>query len=497
MNPEGNPGLVGVRQIEFDRYPSVPPFDPSQRYAEYDFACYAEANAVYDAVRNVLRDLQLDRENMASEKWSPFRDLVKPGDKVVIKPNLVLDADNQEAVTTHASVIRPIVDYVWKALNGIGSIVICDAPVEYADFDRVAKRSGLQEMVQALNGRGYAIGLIDLRARKTITKNNVAIREFDDHEKSENAVGVDLRDTSFFAEENVKQDRLAYGDYGSDQTRKNHHPGCHRYRIARLILEADAVICVPKLKTHKKAGITCCLKNIVGINVDKDCLPHYTSGPANCGGDEFPALPVWRIPILYAYKAARSLLLGHLRRYTAKGISAAAGLLSKFRFKIDAQSPVGKADTAQRVYQLVTGTDYGGSWSGNETIWRMILDLNRIFRFADADGNIRAEKNRKVFYLVDGFISGVKDGPLTPHVMKPGIVAAGFNAALVDQAIIELAGIDAGKIPLYREAFSPKADWLHENLAMQIKLDGKQLERSGITPITRLQEPRHWDYTRN
>ena len=106
-----------------------------------------------------------------------------------------------------------------------------------------------------------------------------------------------------------------------------------------------------------------------------------------------------------------------------------------------------------------------------------------------------AEKRRNAFYLVDGFISGVKNGPLTPHVMKPGIVAAGFNAALVDKAMIELAGIDAGRIPLYREALSQKAAWLHENLAMRIKLDGKLLDHRGVRPIIRLQEPAHWDYT--
>ena len=72
------------------------------------------------------------------------------------------------------------------------------------------------------------------------------------------------------------------------------------------------------------------------------------------------------------------------------------------KFKIDKESPGGKADTAQRVYQLLTGTDYAGSWNGNETIWRMILDLNRIFLFADAKGKILSEELRKVFYVVDG-----------------------------------------------------------------------------------------------
>jgi len=489
--------LVGVRQIEFDQYPSLPPFDPDKKYVEYDFDYYSEANSVYDSVRNILNDLQLDMEKIATKDWNPFKEFIKPGDKVVIKPNLVLDADNQDAITTHASVIRPIVDYVWKALKGKGIIIICDAPMVEANFEKIVSRNGLLEMVKILNGRGYEIILEDIRARKTNKVNDVVVDEIVDPEKAKNAVIVDLKTMSFLDEETVQQHKLSYGAYRNDQIAMNHKKGKHLYQISRYVLDADVVISIPKLKTHKKAGITCCLKNLVGINVDKNYLPHFTSGPANLGGDEFPPLAVWRIPILYFYKAARLLLLGHLRKYTAKIVSLGAGVLNKFKFKIDRESPMGKVDTARRVYQLVTGTDYGGAWGGNETIWRMILDLNRIFLFADIMGNILSQKQRKVFYVVDGFISGVKDGPLTPHVIKPGVVAAGFNAAVVDRAILELAGIDANKIPLYREAISKKTDWLHENLNLQIKLNGKSLEMNNIKPVTILHEPKYWNYTKN
>ena len=134
MNSERIQNLVGVRQIEFDQYPSVPPFDPGKKYTEYDFDFYSETNEVYNSVRNVLYDLKLDIEKIDTKDWNPFKEFIKPGNKVVIKPNLVLDADNQDAITTHASVIRPVIDYAWKALNGIGSIVICDAPMVFANL---------------------------------------------------------------------------------------------------------------------------------------------------------------------------------------------------------------------------------------------------------------------------------------------------------------------------------------------------------------------------
>ncbi|MBN2399723.1 MAG: DUF362 domain-containing protein [Candidatus Aminicenantes bacterium] len=492
-----NQKLVGVRQINFDQYPATPPFDPDKKYAEYDFEILSTTNNVYDSVRSVFLDLQLDWKNRDTKNWNPFKEIISPGDKVVIKPNLVLDAADQDAITTHASVIRPIVDYSWKALQGRGVIVICDAPLVEADFDKIVLKNGLKQMVKIMNERGCKIILADIRTRKTRKINDVVVAEKIDPEKDQDAVVIDLKEMSFLDEDVVKQNRLSYGAYRRDMMKGFHRKGKHLYKVSRMVLSADVVISIPKLKTHKKAGITCCLKNLVGINVDKNYLPHFTSGPANLGGDEFPPIAFWRFPALFIFKTARLLLLGHWRRYMARLISSCAGLLNRFKFMIDEESPSGKAETAQRVYQLVTGTDYGGSWSGNETIWRMILDLNRIFLFADSKGNILSKQQRKAFYVVDGFISGVKNGPLTPHVIRPGIVAAGFNAAVVDRAMLELVGIDANKIPLYREAFTMKNDWLHGNSALQIKLNGRSVDPSHTEPLALLLEPKYWHFARD
>ena len=54
--------------------------------------------------------------------------------------------------------------------------------------------------------------------------------------------------------------------------------GRHRYLVARELIEADVVFNVPKLKTHKKAGVTGALKNLVGINGHKAYLPHHRKG---------------------------------------------------------------------------------------------------------------------------------------------------------------------------------------------------------------------------
>ena len=52
---------------------------------------------------------------------------------------------------------------------------------------------------------------------------------------------------------------------------------------------ADVVINLPKLKTHKKTGVTISLKNMVGINGYRNCLPHHTIGTPDASGDEFAA----------------------------------------------------------------------------------------------------------------------------------------------------------------------------------------------------------------
>jgi uncharacterized protein (DUF362 family) len=491
---EAMAGLVSVRQIDFDHYPQAPPYDPGREAIEYAGEHFAEGNDVYRAVRQALLDLGLDRERRGTKEWSPFAGFIAPGDKVVIKPNLVIDADLQDAVTTHASVVRPVVDYAWKALRGEGTITICDAPMVETDLDKVLDANGLREMIDILNRRGYRIDFEDLRARRTRKRHSVVIEEQTDRQKMSESVAVDLKELSCLEADGVKWNRLSDGSYGRQAMRLHHQKGKHLYRIAKKVLQADVVISLPKLKTHKKAGFTCCLKNLVGINVDKNYLPHFTSGPANLGGDEFPRIAAWRLPLWLAYSRARALLLGRFGSATAGVVSACAGLLERFRFSPDRESPTGRVDVARRVYHLLTGTDYGGSWSGNETIWRMILDLNRVLLYADSSGELRGDKQRKTFFVVDGFIAGARNGPLTPQVVKAGIVAAGFNAALVDQALLELAGIDTQKIPLYREALSGKAAWLHEGLPLRIGVNGDLLDPGRIRPIARLREPKWWSY---
>ena len=46
-----------------------------------------------------------------------------------------------------------------------------------------------------------------------------------------------------------------------------------------------------------------------------------------------------------------------------------------------------------------------GSWCGNDTIWRTVVDLNRILLWFDGDGKPR-KVPRRYLTIVDGIIAG-------------------------------------------------------------------------------------------
>ena len=57
-------------------------------------------------------------------------------------------------------------------------------------------------------------------------------------------------------------DRLYGADYDRGETITAHRNGSHRYRISRTMLDADVFMSVPKLKIHRKVGITVNVKGL-------------------------------------------------------------------------------------------------------------------------------------------------------------------------------------------------------------------------------------------
>jgi len=114
----------------------------------------------------------------------------------------------------------------------------------------------------------------------------------------------------------------------------------------------------------------------------------------------------------------------------------------------------GVATQLNRVLHLM-GDNLGieGSWSGNDTIWRTGLDLNRILLYGEVDGSMSSSPRRRVIHLADAIVAGQGDGPLAPQPLALGLLFAGNNAACVDWFGARLLGYDPQLVPIVREAF--------------------------------------------
>jgi hypothetical protein len=96
----------------------------------------------------------------------------------------------------------------------------------------------------------------------------------------------------------------------------------------------------------------------------------------------------------------------------------------------------------------------GGNWYGNDSAWRMTLDLLRMFYFADRDGNLYNTPQRRMFSVIDGVIGGENCGPLTPDPKPAGLLAAGESALAVDLVGTRLMGFDPLKLQMYSHALA-------------------------------------------
>jgi hypothetical protein len=72
----------------------------------------------------------------------------------------------------------------------------------------------------------------------------------------------------------------------------------------------------------------------------------------------------------------------------------------------------------------------------------MVVDLNRILLYADADGSVHDRPVRNLFNIVDGIIGGEGNGPLDAEAKAAGVILAGANSVAVDLACARLMGFD-------------------------------------------------------
>ena len=281
---------ICINQRDRVSYPPKAPFRPNIAYPEYIFGdCLSKQNQVYDMVRETFRMLGMDEAQYGKEDWNPLGGVVKPGDKVLIKPNMVLHHNDsncgEDCLYTHPSVVAAVIDYIVIALKGRGSIIVGDAPLQECDFEKLIQESGYRMLIDFYRSKGINIELVDFRNVKTYVDDGI---HYYQSVKSEKGKVVQLNEMSAFwglSKERIKNFRVE--NYDPRIMQKHHTWLKHEYRISEYILDADVIINIPKPKTHRKAGVTISLKNMVGINTNKEYLPHHTLGSESEGGDAY------------------------------------------------------------------------------------------------------------------------------------------------------------------------------------------------------------------
>ncbi len=462
------PQVVAYRSKCAD-YPEEPPFHPDRPYPEYTGPIAAEHNNAYESVRACLRFAGLDPANYDSSAWNPLADLIHPGETVMIKPNLVTESHSRDRngwryVLTHGSVIRALADYIWKATGPRGTVIVADAPLTDASFGKILRRIGLDRIRDYYHGRGLDFQLIDLRREEWTTRSDVIVSRRQLPGDPRGNIVFDLQDRSEFCG-HPGSGRYYGSDYDTSDVNLHHSQGHHEYMIAASAIQCDVLFSIPKLKTHAKAGITVSLKNLVGINGDKNWLPHHTDGDPSLGGDEHPCPDSKhklerRLVTFFQHLVLRMPFLG-----------ACAYRLVR---------PLGSRIFGQTGMVIRCGT-----WWGNDTVWRMCLDLNKIILYGNADGTLRAgiPTNRKRhFVLVDGIIAGEGNGPVNPDPVRAGILILGFNAAHVDAASAYLMGFDPDCIPIVRQAFRCPYYPLADTDWREVALVSNRPEWNGLLP---------------
>lgn len=420
------------------RYSNNPPFHSPETYPEYTFGAQCDSsNEVYRSIRDSFRLLGLDREHFGKPNWSPLKDCINPGETVLLKPNLIADShlynDEWEHVITHGSVIRTLVDYVYLALQGRGKVIIADAPQPDSRMDLIKQRIAI-ESIQELYWRHvkFAIDFIDLRDEHWIEKDGIWTNKVTLQGDPKGNVRVNLRNDSFFAEQDNSNKRYYGAFYDVDETNRHHTNGIHEYMISRTALESDVFISLPKMKTHKKVGITLNLKGLVGINGNKNWLPHYAIGSPEENGDQFPSRTMQR-------RLENTLVL-KAKHFLAKG-NPIMQLAAK-RFKKLGYCMLGDTEEVVR----------SGNWYGNDTCWRMTLDLNRILFYANSDGTFR-DKPKRYLSVVDGIIGMEGNGPTGGMKKASGMIVVGFNPLATDMVCAKLMGFDYKSIAMLHRAF--------------------------------------------
>lgn len=409
--------------------------------AYFELAPFDPPNPVYEAVEKLFRLLGLDAARAGTPEWNPLGDIIEPGNRVIVKPNFVSSRNlhdrivgkKLQASSTHGSLLRPVLDYALRAAGPRGQVRVVDTPVEGCELDKVIGPLGVRDLIEHLKRRGHDLDFIDLRYFQLLPQ--LPIDDVRALGRSWN-LGllvrrrlpgdpcgyrvVDVGERSRFEDHHAPFERLCFHRSHRFTPVQHHRRGHHEYGIPATVLGADVIINLPKMKTHKKTAVTLALKSFIGLSHEKYWLPHFTEGHPDIGGDEYDR-DQGLLELLDNRLSRLPLPMGH--------------------------SLIARAPRVPSPPKVIDG-----SWQGNRTLWRTVLDLNRAILFADRDARVREEQQRRYLAIVDGLIAGEGEGPLGATPVDAGLLVAGRDPSLVDHVAARAMGFDSAHISMIREA---------------------------------------------
>lgn len=397
--------------------------------------------------------------------------------RIVIKPNWVKHESSPDfpiqALVTDSRLLVAIVRACVERYPGAEEIKVADAPLQGCDWEALLSQAGLERLITS-HGVGYKprVTIHDLReSRVSLAEGRIERREQDLEGDPNGYRDVVLDNTSFLEEISDSGPRFRVADYEPRETISNHRKGFHRYRIAGSILDADLLINVPKMKCHQKAGVTGALKNLVGINGNKANLVHYRQGLSSRTGDEFPPRASWAV---VAQVRVRKVVQ-HAPRWLYRVLRQGWRVIRRVR-GIEVQG------TRDRIGKRFFVS--GGSWYGNDTIWRMIYDLNRIALYSPSEGGgVLSTPQRRYLAILDGVVAGEGNGPLQPLAVSANLLMFADNPFLMDMAMATLMGFDWRKIPSLENYVKFPGAWARfDPETVTVTLDGRPFHGVGALP---------------
>lgn len=388
--------------------------NPGERSIEYLSGLYQDRPKLLALIAETI-DSHIDKNRIT-------------GKRVLLKPNWVLhnrQPSDELCMRTHDNFILAALEFFLK-LNP-AQVTIGDAPIQGCYWDKMIRPEFLEQVNHLSDLYKIPISIKDFR-RRTFdpSKNNPDVER---NPLSEYVI-LDLGKKSFL-EPITRSDKQLFRvtNYNPDRFTESHAPGMHKYCITKELFEADTVISLPKVKTHQKAGITAALKNIVGLNGDKDYLPHHRLGGTGFGGDCYPGknfLRYWS-----------ELALDFANRRQGK-------IAYWFGYKLS--SLLWRLSFPNKEQHI------SAAWHGNDTTWRMVLDLNQIITYGLADGTLIEKPQRFLYSLCDGIIGGQGDGPLQPDELPLGVITFTNNSVMNDIVLATLMNFDIQRIPMLKDS---------------------------------------------